>query len=160
LGRLKGTLKGVGSLCFGADYVVTTRTKTVDPFNPPLTLLERIIEESKESYYESLRASSQGWHDGRHDLSPWRDYFLGTVAAAYRELERRAELATATPGAKRNLIREAVEHFVAEFTSKELELACPMVSREMIRVVLREMQAEGRVEKVGEGKGSRWKRIP
>jgi hypothetical protein len=49
---------------------------------------------------------------------------------------------------------------VAEFTSKELELACPMVSREMIRVVLREMQAEGRVEKVGEGKGSRWKRIP
>ncbi|MBM4093485.1 MAG: Fic family protein [Planctomycetes bacterium] len=121
--------------------------------------LERIIEESKESYYESLRASSQGWHEGQHDLSPWRDYFLGTIVAAYRELERRAELATATPGAKRNLIREAVEHFVADFTSKELELACPMVSREMIRVVLREMQAEGKVEKIGEGRGARWKRI-
>jgi len=121
--------------------------------------LERIIEESKESYYESLKLSSQRWHEGQHDLSPWRDYFLGTIVAAYRELERRTELTTATPGAKRNLIREAADHFVADFTSKELELACPMVSREMIRVVLREMQAEGRVEKIGEGRGARWKRI-
>jgi Fic family protein len=121
--------------------------------------LERIIEESKESYYESLSASSRRWHEGQHDLSPWRDYFLGTIVAAYRELEHRTELTTATPGAKRNLIREAADHFVADFTSKELELACPMVSREMIRVVLREMQAEGRVEKIGEGRGARWKRI-
>jgi Fic family protein len=121
--------------------------------------LERIVEESKESYYESLRASSQGWHEGRHDLSSWRDYFLGTIVAAYRELDRRAGLATATPGAKRNLIREAAEHFVADFTSKELELACPTVSREMIRVVLREMQAEGKAEKIGVGRGARWKRI-
>lgn len=121
--------------------------------------LERIVEESKESYYEALKASSRGWHEGRHDLSPWRNYFLGTMVAAYRELERRAELAMATPGAKRNLVREAVEHFVADFTSKELELACATVSREMIRVVLREMQAEGRVEKIGEGRGARWRRM-
>jgi Fic family protein len=121
--------------------------------------LERIVEESKESYYESLRASSQRWHEGRHSLVPWRDYLLGTIIAAYRELERRAELTTAMPGAKRNLIREAAEHFIADFTSKELELACPMVSREMIRVVLREMQAEGKIEKVGEGRAARWKPI-
>jgi Fic family protein len=121
--------------------------------------LERIVEESKESYYDSLRASSQRWHEGQQSLAPWRDYFLGTVIAAYRELERRAGLVTATPGAKRNLIREAVGHFVADFSSKELELACPMVSRDMIRLVLREMQAEGKVEKIGEGRGARWKRI-
>ena len=82
-----------------------------------------------------------------------------TVRLQHRELERRTELATATPGAKRNLIREAADHFLANFTSKELELACPMVSREMIRVVLREMQPEGKVEKIGEGRGARWKRI-
>ena len=29
--------------------------------------LERIIEENKERYYETLRLSSQGWHEGRHD---------------------------------------------------------------------------------------------
>lgn len=105
-----------------------------------------------------MKASTQKWYEGKHDLVPWRDYFLGTMTAAYRELERRAGLVTATPGAKRNLIREAIEHFVSEFTTKELELACPGVSREMMRVVLREMQAEGLVERLGERRGAKWRR--
>ena len=29
--------------------------------------LERIFEESKETYYETLEASSSGWHEGEHD---------------------------------------------------------------------------------------------
>lgn len=32
--------------------------------------LERIFEESKESYYETLEASSQNWHKATHDISP------------------------------------------------------------------------------------------
>ncbi len=31
--------------------------------------LERLIEENKDRYYETLEESSQGWHDGKHD--PW-----------------------------------------------------------------------------------------
>ena len=120
--------------------------------------LERIIEQSKQSYYETLEASTQNWYNRTHDLVPWRDYFLGTLVAAYRELERRAGLVTTTAGAKRNLIRDAVEHFVSEFTAKELALACPGVSREMIRVVLREMQDEGVVERIGERRGTKWRR--
>jgi Fic family protein len=49
--------------------------------------LERIIEQSKESYYEALQASSVGWHDGRHDVMPWVHYFLSTIHTAYREFE-------------------------------------------------------------------------
>src|SRR5436305_15073915 len=30
--------------------------------------LERLVEESREDYYEALRRSSEGWHEGRHDL--------------------------------------------------------------------------------------------
>jgi Fic family protein len=121
--------------------------------------LERIIEESKESYYGALRASSQRWHEGQHDITPWRDYFLGTLVAAYRELERRTELVTAAPGAKQAMVRDTVLHLLGEFTSKDLETACPSVSREMIRHVLREMQSEGKVERVGERRGSRWRRL-
>jgi len=60
---------------------------------------------------------------------------------------------------KRNLIREAVEHFVADFASKELELACPGVSARMIRHVLREMQAEGKVRRLGERRTAKWRRV-
>jgi Fic family protein len=49
--------------------------------------LERIIEQSKESYYEALQRSSVGWHAGSHDIMPWFHYFLSVIHAAYRELE-------------------------------------------------------------------------
>lgn len=55
--------------------------------------LERIIEQSKESYYEALRASSVGWHSGTHDITPWFHYFLSTVHIAYREFEAAAPAA-------------------------------------------------------------------
>ena len=29
--------------------------------------MERVFEESKETYFETLEASSTGWHDGQHD---------------------------------------------------------------------------------------------
>jgi hypothetical protein len=48
--------------------------------------LERLIEETKEDYYENLRRSSQGWHDGLHVLAPWLNYLLVIVRRAYAEL--------------------------------------------------------------------------
>lgn len=121
--------------------------------------LERIIEESKESYYDALKASSQGWHDGQHAFAPWRDYLLGTIVAAYREMERRVDLVTVAPGAKQALVRDTVSHLLGEFTTSSLEKACPGVSPQMIRHVLREMQSEGKVERIGERRGSKWRRI-
>jgi len=44
--------------------------------------LERLVEESKEDYYAVLRASSTGWHEGKHDLLPWLNYFLAIVRQA------------------------------------------------------------------------------
>jgi Fic family protein len=53
--------------------------------------LERIVEEARTEYYEVLHASSQGWHEGRHDLIPWLNYFLTVLKRAYREMEKTAE---------------------------------------------------------------------
>jgi Fic family protein len=53
--------------------------------------LERLIERTAESYYDVLRKSSQGWHEGEQDLSPWIEYFLGILVAAYREFEESVE---------------------------------------------------------------------
>src|SRR5579864_5923663 len=49
--------------------------------------LERLIEDSKEDYYAVLQASSTGWHDGKHDLLPWLNYFLAIVRRAYMHFE-------------------------------------------------------------------------
>ncbi|MBI3003278.1 MAG: Fic family protein [candidate division NC10 bacterium] len=62
--------------------------------------LERLIEDSKESYYDVLKRSSERWHEGQHDLVPWWSYCLGILRSAYREFEERMGAVRAPRGAK------------------------------------------------------------
>jgi Fic family protein len=48
--------------------------------------LERIIEEHKERYYETLEISSQHWHEGKHDPWPYIKFLLFILKRAYTEL--------------------------------------------------------------------------
>lgn len=120
--------------------------------------LERIIEESKETYYEVLLKSSHGWHEAKHDLRPWWNYFLGTLIAAYKEFEERVGTITTARGAKREMVRQAVERLPDQFTAQELRRACPGVSPDMVRVVLRELQKENLLTCTGRGPAALWKK--
>src|SRR2546423_1872290 len=91
--------------------------------------LERLVEEAKDDYYESLRRSSEGWHEWRNDLLPWLNCFLSVLRRAYRELEKQADSEKSPRGAKTALIEEAINSFVGEFTLEELKRACPGVSQ-------------------------------
>ncbi len=119
--------------------------------------MERIIEESKETYYEALEESSSGWHEARHDVLPWLRYFWGTLARAYREFEERADLMVA--GTKSEAIRRAVARRLTPFAISEMEHELPHISREMIRLVLRELRDEGKILVVGKGRGSKWRKV-
>jgi Fic family protein len=121
--------------------------------------LERITEESKETYYETLNKSSQGWHDAKHDVEPWLFYFLGTVLAAYREFEKRAGNVKAARGAKTEMIKNAIEAIPGEFTVTDILKECPAVSIDTVRAYLKKLQTRGKAKCVVKGKYSRWKLI-
>ena len=87
--------------------------------------LERIAEESKETYYDALYKSSQGWQEGKHDLRPWWNYFLGMLTAAYKEFEDRVGTITSARGAKREMVRKAIERLPERFTIGDLKRSCP-----------------------------------
>ena len=118
--------------------------------------LEKIIERSKESYYETLHTSSQGWHEGRHQLMPWLDYFLGVLNAAYKEFEDRVGDLTAARGAKTQLVLDAINRLPSRFRMVDIERLCPNVTRDMIRVVLRKLKLEGKVRSEGAGVAAVW----
>lgn len=120
--------------------------------------LERLVEDSKEDYYESLRRSSEGWHEGKHDLVPWLNFFLGILRRAYRVFEERAGAVKSPRGAKTALVETAIDGFFLDFTLGDLERACPGVSRDMVRRVLRNLRRAGRVECLGRGPGARWRK--
>lgn len=121
--------------------------------------LERVIEQSKETYYEALQKSSQGWHEGKYDIEPWLHYFLGTINAAYREFEERTSTAKSPKGAKTELIIQTINAQVDEFSISDLEQACPSISRDMIRLILRQQKKDKKIVCLGKGKSARWKRI-
>lgn len=118
--------------------------------------LERIFEDSKESYYETLEASSQHWHEGRHDVMPWLDYFWGTLLRAYREFEQRVGTIERGRGAKGDRVRVEILKKSLPFSISEIEEGCPGVSRDTVRLVLRAMKTEGLISPTGKGRGAKW----
>lgn len=122
--------------------------------------LERVIEESKETYYEALERSSQGWREGRHDTRPWLDYFWGVLLRAYREFEERVGTLARGRGSKTRQVREAVRRHLGPFSISDIEADCPGVSRDMVRVVLRQLRDEGAITPRGRGRGAHWLRRP
>ena len=121
--------------------------------------LERIFEESKESYYETLETSSQGWHEGKHDVLPWLNYFWGSLLRAYKEFEERVGTIERGRGAKGERVRNEILKRTTPFSISDIENDCPGVSRDMVRLVLRAMKEEGIIVSMGKGRSAKWRRI-
>jgi Fic family protein len=121
--------------------------------------LERLIEESKEDYYAVLQASSAGWHEGKHDLLPWLNYFLAIVRRAFVHFEERAGQVKSPRGAKTDQILGAIRSTTNPFRVADLQRACPGVSVDLIRSVLKDLRAQGKVECLGRGQQAQWRRL-
>jgi Fic family protein len=121
--------------------------------------LERIVEESKETYYEALYRSSQGWHEAAHDLGPWWEYFLGVLIAAYKEFEGRVGTGSPARGAKRDRVMAAISGFSRPFQIADLERVCPGVSPSTLKRALTDLKKENRVRCLGRGRDAYWERM-
>lgn len=118
--------------------------------------LERMVEESKEDYYECLHGSSQRWHEGKHELTPWFNFLLAVIRRSYVEFEKRAGQVKAPRGAKAELVLAAVREQPGDFRLADIERACPGVGREWIRSLLTDLKAAGEAVCRGKGPAARW----
>jgi len=120
--------------------------------------LERIIEKSKDSYYDALELSSKKWHEGKHNIFPWMNYFYGTLIAAYKKFETRVGIFRGK-GSKTEQVIAAIERSVKLFSISDIEEECPNVSRDMIRKILRQLRDDGKIKSTGVGRNAKWKKI-
>ncbi|MBU1599610.1 Fic family protein [bacterium] len=121
--------------------------------------LERIIEQSKETYYEVLQKSSSNWPEAKHDISPWLHYFLGVINSSYKEFEERAGSIKSSKGSKTEIVIQTINNQQGEFSISDVERLCPNVSRDMLRIVFRQLKEEKRIACLGKGQSAKWKRI-
>jgi Fic family protein len=122
--------------------------------------LERLISDTKETYYDALEVAGRGWHDDGHDIKPWLGYFLGILVAAYDEFESRAGVVAGGRGSKVAAIHQFVRSNVSdEFTIEDLRQAVPGASDSYLNKVLTKMRDAGILESRLAGRGSRWRRL-
>jgi Fic family protein len=120
--------------------------------------LERLIEQNKERYYETLKLSSDGWHQGKHH--PWHyiNFLLYTLLDAYKEFERRVGDMASPRGEKQDLVLNAVDRGPETFNVADLQRTCPGVSVDMIRHVLKQLRQQGLVKCLGRGRNATWQK--
>lgn len=120
--------------------------------------LERLIEQNKERFYETLKLSSQGWHEGRHDPWPYVNFLLYTLLDAGREFERRVGQTASPRGSKTALVLTAIDRRGGAFQVADLQRDCPRVGVDLIRRVLKDRREAGQVECVTLGRNSKWRK--
>lgn len=119
--------------------------------------LEKLIERTKDSYYEDLQLSSAGWHEEVNDYAPFVKYLLGVVAASYREFFERTKLITSVKMSKPARIAEEIRNHIGTITKAELVEQVPDVSQTTVQRTLTELTKQGKIIKLGGGRGVKYR---
>ncbi|HEU4705837.1 MAG TPA: Fic family protein [Solirubrobacterales bacterium] len=123
--------------------------------------VEQRIYESKNAYYTALEQSQRHWYEARHSIWPWTEYLIRILAESYGDFESRVAAGRGTEaGTKQERIRQwALHEAPSEFRLEDVRRALPGVSDPTIRLALRALRNEGRLEAEGVGRGARWRRL-
>lgn len=119
--------------------------------------LEKIIERTKENYYDALRMVSEKWHEGTNEYEAFIKYFLGIVLKAYRELESRISLVGKNLPAYET-VKEAVGDMVGTFSKNDILERCPKFGSSSVEAALKRLREEEIISSTGSGKNTRYYR--
>ncbi len=114
--------------------------------------IERLIADSKETYYEVLQESSNGWHEEENDYLPFVRYMLGIVVAAYREFSSRVDILITKGLSKPDRVREIVRNTTGRITKTQIMRQCPDISQKTVERALAEMLKNSEIIKIGGGR--------
>lgn len=119
--------------------------------------IEKLIEQSKDAYYEALADSSLNWHEERNDYAPFVKYMLGVIVAAYREFFERTETVTQHRMSKPDRIAEEIRNHIGVITKKDLVQLFSDISQTTVQRTLNDLVKSGKIIKIGGGRYTKYK---
>ena len=119
--------------------------------------LEKLIEKSKDAYYDALAASSADWHTEENEYAPFVKYILGVITAAYRDFSERTQLIIRDKISKPNRIAEEIKNHIGTITKAELVKSVPNVSQTTVQRTLNDLLKDGKIIKIGGGRYTKYK---
>ena len=114
--------------------------------------IEKLIEQSKETYYETLQESSLHWHEEENDDAPFVRYMLGVIVAAYHDFSSKVQLLATSGMSKPERVREIVRGSIGKMTRAQIMEKCPDISRVTVERSLTDMVKKGEILKIGGGR--------
>lgn len=114
--------------------------------------IEKVIETTKDTYYEALQSSSQGWHEEENDYAHFVRYMLGVILSAYRDFSSRVRVLTTSGMSKPDRIREIIKDTLGKITKTEIMQKCPDISQVTVQRTLNDLIKNGDIIKIGGGR--------
>lgn len=114
--------------------------------------IEKLIEKSKDTYYEQLQASSYEWHENKNDYDPFVEYYLGVVIAAYKEFSGRVQTLIESGMSKPERIREIIRKHIGKITKSQIMEKCPDISDTTVQRTLTELLKKNEIIKLSGGR--------
>ena len=119
--------------------------------------LEKLIERTKDSYYDVLQESSQRWIEDENNYEPFVKYILGVIVAAYREFFDRAQIVEEKKVPKPDRIEELIKNHLGTITKTEIVDATPGISTTTVQRTLTDLVKAEKIIKIGNGRYTKYK---
>lgn len=114
--------------------------------------IEKLIADTKETYYEALYDSSVGWHEQENDYGPFVRYMLGVILAAYRYFASQRTLLGDSGLSKPDRVRRMIQGYIGKITKADLMAQFPDISQKTIERALKDLLDSGDIVKVSSGR--------
>jgi len=120
---------------------------------------ENQINLNKKEYDQSLKLSSDNWNNSANDYYPFINHFLVTLIRCYNELDKRVSILSSKVTNKKERIKITIEKSLVPLSRKELMELWPDIAVDTIKKVLIELQNEGTIQKIGNFKNAKYRKI-
>lgn len=114
--------------------------------------IEKIVENSKESYYDTLKKSSENWHENKNNYIYFTEYYLGTILLAYKDFCNRVDYITNKKMSAKDRILLIIQKSVAKVSKKQIIEMCPDISPSTIEKALNNLLNDDLIIKIGNGR--------
>ncbi len=121
--------------------------------------IEKFIEETKETYYESLEKSSINWLNNKNNYSYFVEYYLGIILSAYREFSSRVDYITNKKMTAIDRICFLFTKSVSPINKSYLMEKCPDISETTIERSLNTLLNDQKIKKISGGRFTEYKWI-
>ena len=119
--------------------------------------IEKIIEETKDSYYDTLEKSSLNWHNNENDYSYFVEYYLGIILNAYKEFDSRINIVENKKITAYKRIIDIFKDNIIPIDKAFITNKCPDLSETTIERTLNKLLKEDKIVKISGGRYTKYK---